>query len=81
MQPRYLWGSRIDEEEPLLRDFDQWLASKLELRSTMGWVGVISTTDPSERNVHTFFRRFDEFLRETGRCSEGLGEPARGERA
>ena len=59
-------------EDALLKDFQDWLSKRLDLTSTLGWAGLIARIDPSPRNVHSFIRYFDEFLRSTG-IGEGLG--------
>lgn len=53
---------------PLLVEFSAWLKSTDS--STVGstdWLTMIERIDPSETNVNTFFKLFEEFLGATGR--------------
>lgn len=59
-------------EETLLVDFQLWLQERLRLHDTRGWPGLIEKADPSPRNVHTFLRLFDQFLREAAGVPDGL---------
>ncbi|WP_437685674.1 hypothetical protein [Sorangium sp. So ce176] len=53
-------------ESSLLAEFEKWLATKLDDTRDVAWPTLIATDDPGERNVRTFFARFEEFLQERG---------------
>ncbi|WP_437828341.1 hypothetical protein [Sorangium sp. So ce1153] len=62
-------------ESALLESFGKWLASASTSRMNLGWAGYVEFVDPSCDNVHTFFKKFDEFLREQGMSlDEGMAD-------
>jgi hypothetical protein len=51
-----------------LRGFSEWLRERHgHGRSTIGWYDVIGQIDPSDRNLGTFYREFEAYLRADGR--------------
>lgn len=65
----------VDSEATLLEEFEAWLAAARSDTRQVRWPTLIATEDPSERNVRTFFVRFEEFLRTRGESLSGDGEP------
>jgi hypothetical protein len=57
-------------ESSVLPDFEKWLAGELGDSRDVAWYTLIASEDPSDRNVHTFFRRFEEFLLRQGESLE-----------
>lgn len=53
-------------EEDLLERFEKWVGEHLKSSKTMGWASYVQEADSSPKNVHTFFRLFEEFLAEIG---------------
>ena len=53
-------------EASLLDEFETWLAARLHDTRDVAWPTLVATEDPGERNVQTFFLRFEEFLQERG---------------
>jgi len=53
-------------DSSILDEFEKWLAMKLNDTRDVAWQTLIMTEDPTEKNVQTFFSRFEEFLRELG---------------
>lgn len=50
-----------------LRGFTEWLRARHgHGLSTIGWYDLIGLLDPSERNLGTFFRELDVYLRANG---------------
>lgn len=50
-----------------LTRFREWLAERHGYGgTTMGWYDMIEDLDPSERNLKTFFREFEAYLRDAG---------------
>lgn len=61
--------ARMDsEDEELLDAFSSWLARKTRVRAQglRHWSLLVPRVDRGARNVNTFFKHFDEFLRERG---------------
>src|SRR5690242_7918976 len=56
-----------DAESELLSEFDAWLPRRLGSGSVLIWPGYVEEVDGSDRNVHTFFRLFEEFLTGKGK--------------
>ena len=46
----------------VLTEFREWLSQEMNETRSLGWYGLIELEDASDRNVYTFFKRFDEFL-------------------
>lgn len=59
-------------EERLLGNFAAWLEQRLDISDTRGWWGLIERYDPSDTNIRTFIKLFDEFLRTNGGVPSGL---------
>ena len=67
-------GARVDlgisefavEEHALLADFEKWLAVELNEHRQVGWLWLVESEDPTAKSVHTFFRRFEQFLNTRG---------------
>jgi hypothetical protein len=59
-------------EERLLAEFHRWLERELGRRSNLGWHSLIEHADASEKNVHTFIKLFDRFLKEVAGFPDGL---------
>lgn len=57
-------------ESELLPNFEKWLARELGDSRDVAWHTLIATEDPTDRNVHTFLRRFEDFLRGIGESLE-----------
>ena len=62
-----------EAEAALLTDFTKWLARELSDPREVAWYTLIASEDPSEFNVRTFFRRFEQFLQGRG---DGLSRPS-----
>lgn len=54
------------EEDGLLTSFEAWLSESLGDRKCVSWATFIEQLDPSGRNVISFMRYFEDFLKERG---------------
>jgi len=57
-----------ESEESILEGFTYWLAVKLKSTMSLNWAGFIShELDPSQDNIYTFYKYFDQFMLERKR--------------
>jgi hypothetical protein len=52
-----------ESEESILEGFTYWLAVKLNSTMSLNWSGFVShEIDPSQDNIYTFYKHFDQFM-------------------